>query len=54
MALIQGMKSYKVINTFFSLLSMWKYLCCWIFLRKLWCILRVIWWIKSSKEQHLF
>ncbi len=34
----------------------WKQLCCTIFLWKLWCILffRILWWIESSKEQHLF
>ncbi len=34
----------------------WKQLCCTIFLRTPWHILvfRILWWIESSKEQHLF
>ncbi len=43
----------------------WKQLCCWIlwkysqysmYHKKLWYILffRILWWIESSKEQHLF
>ncbi len=34
----------------------WKQLCCPIFLWKPWYILffRILWWIESSKEQHLF
>ncbi len=34
----------------------WKQLCCPIFLWKPWCILffTILWWIESSKEQHLF
>ncbi len=34
----------------------WKQLCCFIFWWKPKCILffRILWWIESSKEQHLF
>ncbi len=32
----------------------WKQLCLFIFLWKRWHILRFLWWIESSKEQHLF
>ena len=31
----------------------WKQLCCLTFLWKPWYIFMIIWWIKSSKEQHL-
>ncbi len=33
----------------------WKQLCCFIFLWKPWYIcFRILWWIESSNEQHLF
>jgi len=46
---------FHMLKTHFLLLSMVKQLCCLIFLWKLRRIFfRFLWWIESSKEQHLF
>ncbi len=51
-----NMMIYCCLRNIYFYYQCWKQLCCLIILWKLWFIFffNILWWIESSKEQHLF